>query len=62
MYTLEQKQLAVKTYCKIGSLRKTIRNLGYPGSRVTLKQWIDEYNILGYVLDPKVSGKPLVYL
>lgn len=38
MYTLEQKQLAVETYHKIGSLRKTIRNLGYPGARVTLQQ------------------------
>lgn len=53
MYTREQKQIAVETYLKIGSLRKTIRNLGYPGARVTLQQWIDEYNIFGYVLEPK---------
>lgn len=44
MYTLEQKQLSVETYHKIGSLRKTILNLDYPESRVTLQQWINEYN------------------
>ena len=31
MYTLEQKQLAVDTYIKMRSLRKTIQCLGYPG-------------------------------
>lgn len=41
VYTLEQKQVAVETYLKLGSLRKTIRNLGYPGARATL-QPLDE--------------------
>ncbi len=53
MYTREQKQLAVDTYLKIHSLRKTIRILGYPGARVTLQQWIEEYKIKGNVTDPK---------
>lgn len=53
MYTHEQKQLAVDTYFKLRSLRKTIRCLGYPGARVTLQQWIDEFNTLGYVKEPK---------
>lgn len=53
MYTLEQKQLAVDTYIKMRSLRKTIRCLGYPGSRATLQQWIDNYNIFGYVIESK---------
>lgn len=37
MYTREQKQIAVETYLKIGSLHKTIRNLGYPGVYVNRK-------------------------
>ena len=43
MYTLEQKQLVIDTYFELRSHRKTIRILGYPGSRNTLKQWISEY-------------------
>jgi len=53
MYTLEQKQLAVDTYIKMRSLRKTIQCLGYPGSRATLQQWIDNYYMFGYVIDSK---------
>ncbi len=59
MYALEQKQLAVDTYSKLRSLRKTIRCLGYPGARVTLQQRTDEYNNLGYVVEPKrKASKP----
>lgn len=47
MYTLEQKQLAVDTYLKLKSQRKTIRCLGYPGGRNTLQLWINEYNNTG---------------
>lgn len=47
MYTLEQKQLAVDTYLKLKSQKKTIRCLGYPGGRSTLQLWINEYNNTG---------------
>lgn len=49
MYTLEQKQLAVETYNKLKSLRKTIYCLGYPGGRSTLQLWINEYNNTGQI-------------
>ncbi len=60
MYNLNQKQLAVETYLEIGSLRKTIQCLGYPGSRVTLKQWIDEFNTLGFVKESKRQHHPAI--
>ncbi len=48
MYSLEEKQLAVDTYHKLHSLRKTIRLLGLPARR-TLELWIAEFNSTGYV-------------
>ena len=48
MYSLEEKQLAVDTYNKLRSLRKTIRILGYPARR-TLELWIRKYNSAGCV-------------
>lgn len=53
MYTLEKKQLAVETYFKLKSTRKTIRCLGYPGARITLLKWIKEYNSYGKVIAPQ---------
>jgi len=57
MYTLEQKQLAVDTYLKLKSHRKTIRLLGYPGSRNTLKLWIREYENNGKLNEPQYKTR-----
>ena len=43
MYTQEQMIVAVETYMQLHSTRKTIQCLGYPGSRNTLRLWINEY-------------------
>ena len=51
MYSLEQKQLALKTYLQLRSTRKTIRCIGYP-SRTTLSLWIDEFEETGSISEP----------
>ena len=47
MYTQEQMIVAVETYMQLHSTRKTIQCLGYPGSRNTLKLWVNEYKTTG---------------
>lgn len=61
MYSLEQKQLAIETYLKLKSTRKTISCLGYPGSRNTLRLWIDEYNNIGHVSKKAYKRTKTVY-
>ena len=61
MYTLDQKQLAVETYLKLKSIRKTICCLGYPGSRNTLRLWINEYNNTGHVSMKAYKREKTVY-
>ena len=44
MFSYKDRLKAVKFYIKSGyRLRYTLRCLGYPSSRVTLKQWHQEY-------------------
>ena len=61
MYTLQQKQMAIDTYFKLHSHRKTIRLLGYPGSRNTLKLWIKEYKQNGSLTEPKYKTRVSKY-
>jgi transposase InsO family protein/transposase-like protein len=61
MYTLEQKQLAIDTYFELRSHRKTIRILGYPGSRNTLKQWISEYKKNGGLIESQYKRRASKY-
>lgn len=42
MYLQKEINLAIKTYLQLGSLRGTLRKLGYP-SKPTLRKWIAEY-------------------
>ena len=55
MYTLEQKQIAVEIYLQLKSQRKTIRAIGYPGSRAILQQWISEYKKDGKLSEKEFS-------
>ena len=41
--------VAVETYMQLHSTRKTIQCLGYPGSRNTLRLWINEYKKIGKI-------------
>lgn len=49
MYTQEQMMIAVETYMQLHSTRKTIQCLGYPGSRNTLRLWVNEYKTTGKI-------------
>jgi putative transposase len=43
MFSLEQKKVAVEYYLEHGrNLSRTVKALGYPSSRETLKLWCDE--------------------
>ncbi|MCR5672038.1 MAG: IS3 family transposase [Butyrivibrio sp.] len=57
MYTLDQKQMAIDTFLKLRSHRKTIRLLGYPGSRNTLRQWIREFEDNGKLNEPQYKSR-----
>ncbi len=49
MYTHKQMMVAVETYMQLHSTRKTIQCLGYPGSRNTLRLWVNEYKATGKI-------------
>jgi transposase InsO family protein/transposase-like protein len=47
MYAYEDRVKAVKLYIKYESLAATIRELGYPNNKKTLKKWFLEYQATG---------------
>lgn len=57
MYLQKEINLAIKTYLQLGSLRGTLRKLGYP-SKPTLRKWIAEYKKNGRVVARKSTGRP----
>ncbi len=58
MYSKEERKKAVDLYIQYNKqLSKTIRTLGYPSSRNTLRKWYYEFRD-GYELKDKVTRKP----
>lgn len=48
MYTYEQRKKAVELYIKFGfALRAVIRELGYPTSEQSIRNWYKEYQEKG---------------
>lgn len=61
MYTLEQRQFAVDIYLQLKSQRKTIRAIGYPGSRTILQQCISEYKTNGKLSKKVYKNRKPIY-
>lgn len=47
-YSENEKIQVVKAYCKLGSVQKAIRKLGYPKRRNMVYRWIEEYSSFIY--------------
>jgi len=58
MYTKEQILVAIDTYNRVRSQRKTIQLLGYPSAKVTLAKWVNSYKETGNIKHCFKKRKP----